>query len=177
VVEVLAEASLLDGHREVLVRRGHDPDVDRLVAGSAQAADHAVLEDLQELGLERLGEEPDLVEEDRPAVGRLQQPRLGAASIREGAALVAEHLRFQQGVGNCRAVHVHEWSVRAGSSPVDHPGHQPLAGPGFPLDQDRGKPAGLARARKQPRNPLPHRPHTGTVAQQIPERIHVGNLT
>ena len=68
VIEVFAETTLLHGGGEVLVRRGHDPDVHRLVAGGAEATHHAVLQNLEQLGLQRFREEPDLVQEDRAAV-------------------------------------------------------------------------------------------------------------
>src|SRR5207249_6256160 len=53
VVEVLAEAAILDQLAEILVRRRDQPHVDgnRIVA--ADPTDHALLEDAQELGLER----------------------------------------------------------------------------------------------------------------------------
>jgi hypothetical protein len=41
----------------------------------------------------------DLVQEQAAAVGVFDQPRFAAARVGEGAAAVAEQLRFEQGVG------------------------------------------------------------------------------
>jgi len=43
----------------------------RLAPDAAEPAHHVLLDHLEELGLERFGEEPHLVEEDRAAVGGL----------------------------------------------------------------------------------------------------------
>jgi len=146
VVEVLAEAPLADRPAQVLVGRGEHPHVDRLVPRAAEPAHAALLERLQELGLERLGQEPDLVEEDRAAVRGLEEARLGAPRVGEGAALVAEHLGFEQGLGDRRAVDVHEGPIRARPGPMDHPGEQPLARAGLALDQDRRQAAHVVLA-------------------------------
>ena len=73
VVEVLAELARGDPLREVAVRRADEADVDPERARLADAPDLAVLEGAQELRLERERHLGDLVEEQRPAVGRLEQ--------------------------------------------------------------------------------------------------------
>ena len=82
VVEVLAEASLGDGALEVLVGGGDDADVDLDVAAGAQAGELAILQDVQELGLQRQGHLADLVEEDGAAVGELELARACACGRR-----------------------------------------------------------------------------------------------
>ncbi len=173
VIEVFAEATLLHSGGQVLVRRGDDPDVHWLVARGTEAAHHAILEHLEQLGLQRFRQEPDLVQEDRAAVGGLQQSRLGAARIREGATLEPEHLGLQQRVGDRRAVDVHEWSVRPGAGSVNHPGDEALAGTGLPMNQDGRQPARTPRACKQLRDSLAHRAHSRAVAEQVCEGVHV----
>ena len=54
-----------------------DPHVHWLAVGGAQAPHDALLDDFQELGLEPVGQETDLVEEERPLVRRLEEPGLG----------------------------------------------------------------------------------------------------
>ena len=54
-----------------------------------------ILQYLQELRLERLGQLPDPIEEDGSRVGQLELPRLRSMSPGESAALVAEQLALQ----------------------------------------------------------------------------------
>ncbi len=129
VVEVRPEPSLLDRLGKVGVRRADDPRVGRLVAGASQPPDHALLQHLEELGLERLRQEADLVQEDRAAVSRLEQPRLGLAGVREGAALEAEKLRLDEGLGDGRAVDVDERAACPRPHPVQDAGDETLAAP------------------------------------------------
>ena len=111
----------------------------------AEAADGLVLEDLEELGLQGLGEEGDLVEEEDAAVGGLEEAGLGAAGIGEGAALEAEELGFEQGVGDGGAVDVDEGAVVAGAGVVDEAGDQALAGAGLAVEEDGGEAAAGSR--------------------------------
>jgi hypothetical protein len=67
-------------------------DVDPCVA--ADSAHVALGEDAQELCLELERELADLVDEDGAAGGRLEGPGAGPVGPREGAAFVAEELRF-----------------------------------------------------------------------------------
>jgi hypothetical protein len=108
VIEVLAEAVGAHRRQQVGVARGDDPDVDGLGAGRPEPADGAVLQDLQELRLEPIGQERDLVEEQGAVVCRLEQPGLGLARVRERPALEPEQLRLEQGIGDRRAVDVQE---------------------------------------------------------------------
>ncbi len=73
VVEVLAEALLGDRGEELLVRRRDDAhvDLDRLVL--ADAADLVLLDRAEELRLEGERRLRDLVEEERAAVGLLEE--------------------------------------------------------------------------------------------------------
>ena len=146
MIEVLAEPPRAHRSPEVLVRRGENPGVHRLVARGPEPPHRPLLEHLEELGLQRLGQEPDLVEEDRPAVRGLEEARLRAPRVRERAALEAEHLGLEEGLGDRRAVDVHERPVRARARAMDHPGQEPLAGSGLPFDQDRRQPADVLLA-------------------------------
>jgi hypothetical protein len=95
VVEVLAEPPLADGRAEILVAGGENPHVDMLVAGGPEPTYRSLLQYLEEFRLEGFGQEPDLVEENRPAMRGLQQARLGASGVGEGAALKPEHLGLE----------------------------------------------------------------------------------
>ena len=99
IVEVLAEAAVLDHFRQVGVGRGHHSHVhfDRLAV--ADALELALLEHAQQLHLQRHGHRPHFIEEQRALV-RLFEPTLTRADgAGERAAHVAEELRFEQTSG------------------------------------------------------------------------------
>jgi hypothetical protein len=90
MVEVLAKVPVGDGAPKVDAGRGEEHDVDGFCARAAETTDTAVLEDGEQLALERSGQESDLVEEQRAAVRRLEKAWFGVTSVSEGPALVAE---------------------------------------------------------------------------------------
>ena len=59
---------------------------------------------VEHLGLRGRGEQADFVEEQRAAVGRLEQADAGALRVGERAALVAEQLGLGERLGQRRAV-------------------------------------------------------------------------
>ena len=71
-------------------------DVDADVLRAADALERLLLEEAQQLGLQRRHHLADLVEEHRAAVGRLEQAALLLPRVGEGAALVAEELALEQ---------------------------------------------------------------------------------
>src|SRR5882724_1744015 len=118
MIEVLAE--LAPGHRalQVAVRGGDHPGVDRDRAVAAHTRKAEILEDVQELRLQGQRQLRDLVQVDRAAPRALEQSQLAPVRSREGAALVAEQLRFQELGGNRRAVDLDERSSAAGRACV-----------------------------------------------------------
>ena len=68
-VQVLAEALLDDQRLQIPVGGADDAHVDRDLLASADALDDAVLQEAQQLGLQRQRHVADLVEEQRAAVG------------------------------------------------------------------------------------------------------------
>src|SRR5262249_8319771 len=82
----LAEPARARRGLEIEVGRRDDPDVDRLALGRPEAPDGALLEYREELRLEALGQEPDLVQEERTPVRGLEEPPLGLAGVRDRAA-------------------------------------------------------------------------------------------
>ncbi|OFV86925.1 MAG: hypothetical protein A2V74_06565 [Acidobacteria bacterium RBG_16_70_10] len=94
VVEVLAEAAGAHGLCEVDVGGRHEADVDVDGAGSAQPLEAALLDDPQELGLQRGGEVLELVEIQGAPGRHLDLARLGLSGVGEGPPLVPEQLRL-----------------------------------------------------------------------------------
>ncbi len=155
MVEVLPEAARPQRLCQVFVGGGDDPHVDGLGPGAAETPDDPVLEDLEELRLQRRREHPDLVEEEHPAMRELNEPRLGLARIREGPALVAEELGFEERVRNRRAVDVDERGTRARARSVQGPRDEALARAGLAAQKDR---RGARRGRGARQNVLELRP-------------------
>ena len=123
--EVLAETARRDLGLQVAVRRGDDAHVDLDRLGRADAPDLALLEHAQELHLHLRADLADLVEEERPAVGLLEEAALRGGRARERAPLVPEELTLEDRLGERRAVHRDErlvarglfaWMARATSS-------------------------------------------------------------
>ena len=94
---------------------------------AGQPAQRALVEGPEELGLHVRAQLAQLVQEDGAAVGLLEQA--GARGLRagEGAALVAEQLGLQEGIGDRRAVDRQETSGPAGAGVVDGARHELLA--------------------------------------------------
>src|SRR5438876_660487 len=114
-----AEGALPHLGLEVGVGRADDPGIHGLRGGGPEPTHGLLLEDFEQLGLERLRQESDLIQKDCPAMGSLEEPGFRAARVREGAALEAEELGFEQGLGDRGAVDVHEGPVRARAGAVN----------------------------------------------------------
>ena len=103
VVEILAEAAVVDLAAQIAVRRGDDAHVDRDARRRRRRRRTSPrLEHAQELGLQVERQLADLVEEQRAAVGLLE--RAGAPRDRAGerAALVAEELALERALAGSR---------------------------------------------------------------------------
>jgi hypothetical protein len=100
----LPEATGLDVRFHVAVGRGEHAHVDGDLGCPADRADLLLLQDPQELDLQRRRELADLVEQDRPAVGLAKDAERLGSSAREGTLLVAEELALHQRLGHRAAV-------------------------------------------------------------------------
>ena len=146
VVEVLAEAALVDRAREVAVGRGDDADVDRALAVLADAPDLARLEHAEELRLHRrAASSPISSRKSVPAVRLLEGARPVGDRAGEGAPHVAEELALDQVFGDGAAVDGDERPARRVECVVDGPGDQLLARPRLALDEHGGRSARPAR--------------------------------
>ena len=77
----------------------------------------------------------NLIKEKRAAFRSLKEADVIAHRTREGAALVAEQLAFQQRFAQRAAIHRDEGITREGAAVVDGTRHQFLAGAAFAGDQ------------------------------------------
>ena len=117
------------------MRRRDDPHVDLDRLGAADRRERALLQHAQQLDLQRGGHVADLVEEERAAVGDLEQPRLILHRAGERAAHVAEQRALEQVVVERRAVLDDERLLRARPVIVDRARDQLLAGAALAVDE------------------------------------------
>src|SRR5436309_2075534 len=87
-------------------------------APKAEALDLLLLQHAEHLGLRLRAHVADFVEKDRPAVGLLELADLLLGRAGERPLLVAEELRFDQLLGNRRAVDLDEALTRARTVPM-----------------------------------------------------------
>ena len=88
---------------------------------------------------------------------RLKQAGLGPPRIGERSALEAEHLGFEQGFGDRRAVDVDERTVRTGTRSMNQSSQEPLARARLALDEHRGQAASILLPLQEARDPLADR--------------------
>ena len=138
VIEVLAELSLRHEARQVRVRRRDDAHVGADRLDGADRQELALLEDAQELRLRLDRHGADLVEEDRPPVGGLEESLLVRYGPGERAADVPEKVRLEE-VGRQRTrVDGDERAGRARREAVERLGDELLPGAALSDDEDGG---------------------------------------
>ena len=120
-----------------LIGRRQHSHVDRDVALAAQARELAILQNVQQLGLQRRMHLADFVQEKRAGVGQIELAELLPVGAGERAGLVAKQLALQQFVRNRRAVHLHERLVVAAGLRIDHARNNFLAGATLAANQHR----------------------------------------
>ena len=145
--------------------RGHDPHVDLEGAVAAHPLELALLEEAQQLHLDRGGDVADLVEEEGPAVGGLEPARARVDGAGERPLLVAEQLALEEGLGERRAGHLDEGLVAPRAVLVERLGEELLPGAALSEEQDRGRGGGHLTDR------LEHRQHLRALAHEIVEAV------
>ena len=139
VQQVLAKASLQDHGLQVAVGGRDHPDIgDGRRAVRPDPLHFAGLEKTQQQRLHPGAHLPDLVEEDGPAVGLLQNADFVANCAGEAAPEVPKQLGLEQRLGQACAVQHHEGVVGPRRLQVHVPGDDILAGTGLTRDQDLG---------------------------------------
>ena len=113
-----------------------DPHIGVQGLHAAEALEGPLLDDPEQLGLEGGVHLPDLVEEEGAPVRELEAPELARRGAGEGAALVAEHLRLEQPLGDAGAVDRDEGSGGPRALLVDRLGDELFARAALATDQD-----------------------------------------
>ena len=151
--QVLAEASLAHRLRQVDVRRRDEAHVDLERARAAETLEAPLVDDAQQLRLQRRREVQDLVEVERAPGGHLDLADLGRARVREGATLVPEQLRLEQLRRDRRAVDLQERPFAADAAVVQPVRDEVLARAALALEQHGAARVGEAQ---HERHELPH---------------------
>ena len=158
VIEILAEPAFGHCPLEVLVGGGQHPHVGVQGRLAADARELAILQHVQQLGLERGVQIADLVQEDGAAMGRLELADLELMGAGEGPAFIAEQLALEELPRHGRAVDLHVRAATPGGEMVDRARHEVLAGAGLARGEHRDvdprrlpeDPAGLQHPRAAP---------------------------
>ncbi len=137
VEEILPE-SLFPYHLvEVGTGSRDDPYIDLDRRAAADSFELALLKDTEQLHLQRGRHIPDLIEEQRAAVGLLETTDTGLYRAGEGAFDVSEEFRFQQVLRDRATVDTNQLVIPPGTVEVHRPGDEFLTRSGLSLDQDR----------------------------------------
>ena len=104
IEQIFAQHAVANRLRGRAVRRGKHAHVEAELLASAEPARASILENAQELGLQRDRHLGDLVEKQRAAVRELEHAGPRARGAGERALLVAEHFALDQPFGNRRRV-------------------------------------------------------------------------
>ncbi len=131
----------------------------------AHARERAVLQEPEQLGLERAAHVGNLIQENRAAVGLFDAAGLLPVGAGEGAFFVAEEFAFQEGLGNGGAIDAHIVGLVAAAQAVQGAGHQLLAGAAFSEDQDPGFRGGHGL------NELAQLAHLGAFADDLVQAV------
>jgi hypothetical protein len=152
------------------VCRGDQAYVEVALVGSADRSDLLLLERPEQLGLERQRQVADLVEQQRAAIGLLEEADLVVASVGERALDVPEQRALQQRLRDRGAVDAHERLVATASTGVQRPRHELLAGAALTGHQHGG--IGVRHAVELREEIL----HRRAVAEQLVEARGAGCL-
>src|SRR6266540_2498494 len=135
VVQVLAKSPPGDFGLESLVGCGNHTHVDRDGLRAADARDHAILKNSQDLRLRRETHVSDLIEEQRPAVCLLELSRAIGDRSGEGSLHVTEQLALDQLARDRGAVHLDESLPCARGMPMERARNELLSGTVLSGDQ------------------------------------------
>src|SRR5919201_3574888 len=95
------------------MRGAHHTHVDRNLVPATDTLDGSALQETQDLGLQRCGEVPDLVEEKRATMRDLDFPGRLPCGAGKGALLVAEKLALEKVLRNRGAINCYEAHILA----------------------------------------------------------------
>src|SRR5216683_3265234 len=105
VVQIFAQTLIGESFRNIDVGGGQDADVHLDHRAAAEAGELLVLQNVQQLGLQRRGHLADLVEQDSALVANLKFAGLGMIGAGESSSFVSEQFTFEQVCRNRGAIY------------------------------------------------------------------------
>src|SRR5262249_2315002 len=162
------------GGLEVDARCRNDPRLGRFPPSAAETPHRAFLDRGEKLRLDGLRKVPYFIEEQRAAVGGLEETRFGLAGVSEGPPLITEQLGLKERLRNAGAVHGDEGPAGASAGSMDRLGQEPLAGPGLTADQERWEPTAPDLTRQEPRELVSDRDDAGALTHHLRQGAHTG---
>ena len=132
-----------------------------------EAHELALLDHAQQLGLRLERDVADLVEEDRPLVGQLEEPLLRIDGAGEGPLHVPEQVGLEEIRRQVARIDGDERAIGADRVLVQRARDQLLAGPALAVDQDRRP------ARRRLDDQVEHLAHPRALADDLAEVVGV----
>ena len=158
--EILPEFARRHHRLEIPMRGADDPHIDRERLVFTDTTDLAALEHTQQSGLERLRQLPDLVEEERAAIGHLEEPGAVVVGAGKGPLAMAEKFAFDELLRQGTAVDGHERAGRPTAQLMDGPSHELLARARLAADEHR------RLGGSHPRDELTHAVESGRASDE-----------
>src|SRR5882672_5098760 len=150
VIQIFAKAAFGDLAFQVAIRGGDDANVDAFCMSRTDRAYLSLLQDPQELRLQRQWRLRDLVEEEGTAVRELEEAAAIVRRAGERALLVTEQLALEQVLRQGGAVLRDEEAIAPSGSIVERRGDELLSAPRLAFDEHRDAGVGdLADLRRE----------------------------
>src|SRR5258708_15667816 len=127
IIKITAYFTAGDGVLGDFVGRGEDAHVYWRFDFAAEAAQLVIFQDSKQFGLRSHWHFPNLIEQNRSALGELKAAGASLESAGEGALFMTEDLDFDQGLWNSGAIDGYEWTVAARAQFVDGARHELFA--------------------------------------------------
>ncbi len=138
IEKVFAEVPRRHTLRQIAIRGADDADIDGSWPRFTDRLDLAVLEETQQHRLHPQAHLADFIQKQYSAVGKQQLARAIAIRAREATFNVPEQLRFEQFLGDARAVHGQELAAGPIGRAVDLASDDVLADPALARDECLG---------------------------------------
>src|SRR5438128_619716 len=138
VEQVLAELVLGNRLDDITVGGCQQPDLNTQFLGAADAGECAVLQEAEELGLERTAHIGNFIQENRATIGFFDPARLLSERAGESASFMAKELAFEQGFRDGGAVDPDIVGLAATAETVEGAGYQLFAGAALAENQNSG---------------------------------------
>src|SRR4029077_15770555 len=136
IVQIAAKLSASHHLHEIPIRCSYQPDIHLVRTTAPQALEFLLLQDAQQLRLQRRRNVAYFVQKQRAFVGHFKAPDLLRDGSGKGTLLMTEQFAFQKIERNGRAVEFYESRSATPTGIVNSMCDELFSCTGFPLDQD-----------------------------------------